>query len=71
MASEPAGLVTLISSKVRPQDPGEGGGAARITVPREGVDIETRNSSVSPVVGPQSVPSWVSAVVEETRVLVC
>ena len=48
---------------------GGGGGAARITVPREGVDIEMRNSRVSPVVGPQSVPSRVSVVlVEETEV---
>ena len=56
-----------ISSMVRPQDPG--GGAARITVPREAVDMETRNSSVSSVVGPQSVPSRISVVlVEETEV---
>ena len=59
-------LATQISSKV---GPGGGGGAARITVPREGVDIETRNLSVSPVVRLQSVSSLVSVVlVEETEV---
>ena len=56
-----------ISSKVRPQDPG--GGAARIAVPVEAVDMETRNSSVSSIMGPQSVPSRISVVfVEETEV---
>ena len=49
-----AGVDTRISNKVRPHDPG---------------DIVTRNSSMSPVVAPQSVPSRVSVVlVEETGV---
>ena len=43
-----ADFATRISSKVRPQDP-RGGGCSTFTVPREGVDIETKNSSVSPV----------------------
>ena len=56
-----------ISSKVRPQDPG--GGAARIAVPRKAVDMETRSSSVSSVVEPQSVSSRILVVlVEETKV---
>ena len=61
------GLAAWISSKVRPQDPG--GGAARIAVPREAMDVEMRSLSVSSVVQPQSVPSRISVVlVEETEV---
>ena len=61
------GFAAQISGKVRPQDPG--GGAARIAVPWEAVDMETRNASMSSVVGPQSVPSRISVVmVEETEV---
>ena len=61
------GFATQISSKVRPQDPG--GGAARITVPREAIDVEMRSLSVSSVVQPQSVPSRISVVlVEESEV---
>ena len=56
-----------ISSKVRPHHPG--GGAARITVPREAINVEMRSLSVSSVVQPQSVPSRISVVlVEETEV---
>ena len=67
--TDPGGFATRISSKVRPKEPREGRGAARIPVPREGVDIGTRNSSVSRVVGPQLVPSRISVVlVEETEV---
>ena len=62
------GFAARISSKVRPQD--YGGDAAWIAVPWETVDMETRNSSVSSVMGPQSVPSRISVVlVKETEVL--
>ena len=60
-------MATRIGSKVRPQDPG--GGAARIAVPREAVDMEMRSSAVSSVVEPQSVPSRISVVlIEEAEV---
>ena len=46
-----------------------GGGCRTDNHSREGVNIGTRSSSVSPVVGPQSVPSRISVVlVEETGV---
>ena len=42
------GFTARISSKVRPQDPG--GGAARIAVPREVMDVEMRSLSMSSIV---------------------
>ena len=61
------GFTARISSKIRPQDPG--GGATRIAVPREVMDMEVRRSSVSSVVAPQPVPSLVVVVlVEEAEV---
>ena len=57
----------MISSKIRPQDPG-GGGAAWIAAPQGVVDMEVTSSSMSSVVEPQSVPSRISVVlVEEAK----
>ena len=56
-----------VGSKVRPQDPG--GGAARIAIPQEAVNMEMRSLSVLSVVAPQSVPSRILVVlVEEAEV---
>ena len=61
------GFTARISSKVRPQDPGcGGGGATQIAVPRGVVDMEVMSSSV---VEPQSVSSRILVVlVKEAKV---
>ena len=65
MMISPPGSVVRFDPRTR----GGGGGATRITIPREGVAAWTRDPSVSTDVGPQSVPARVSVVlVEETGV---